>query len=107
MTRIRHKTRKQKLRDLMTGGELLPIMEIELIEKVAALDFQHIRNMSIPEFIRKYREIYLHTLQTMSDDEVHYQALVLDYLYPMARDMLELTEKHRAKMKKKSDMLSR
>jgi hypothetical protein len=82
----------------------LPLMEVELIEKVAGLDFQDIRQMSISQFIQKYREIYLHTLQTMSNDEVHYQALLLDYLHPMTRDMLELTERTRSEMKKKSDM---
>jgi hypothetical protein len=88
-------------------GKDLPTLEVELIEKVSGLDFQHVRQMSINEFIQKYREIYLHTLQTMSDDEIHYQALILDYLYPMARDMLEITEKHRAEIKKKSEMLSK
>lgn len=84
----------------------LPTQEIELIERIAALDFQHIRQMHIRTFIAKYRENYLHTLQTMPDDEVHYQALILGYLHPMARDMLEATETRRAEMKKKDEMSS-
>ena len=88
----------------MLDSEVLPGMEVELLERVAALDFQHIRQMDIPEFIRKYRDIYLHTLQTMPDDDVHYQALILNYLYPMVRDMLELTENRRSQMNKKNQM---
>ena len=35
----------------------LPPMMAELIEMVAALRFKDIRKMSIPEFIRKYRDL--------------------------------------------------
>jgi hypothetical protein len=94
---------KRQEEDMLTS-EALPSMEVELMEKVAALDFQDIRQMDVPTFISKYREIYLHTLQTMSDDDVHYQALVLNYLYAMVKDMLELTEKRRSDMKKRNEM---
>ncbi|HET7345604.1 MAG TPA: hypothetical protein VFJ05_07005 [Nitrososphaeraceae archaeon] len=85
----------------------IPTLSVALMEEVSGLDFQQIRQMDIKTFLKKYKEIYLRTLATMSDDDVHYQALLLNYLYPMVRDMLELTENRRAQMKKKNDMLSK
>jgi hypothetical protein len=87
--------------------EDLPTMEVEFIERVSGMDFQHIRKMDIPTFIRKYREMYLSTHHTMCDDDVHYHALILNYLYPMVRDMLELTETRRAEMKKKEELFKK
>jgi galactose-1-phosphate uridylyltransferase len=96
----------KKEKEYLLPEESIPRMAVEFMEKVAVLDFQQIRQMDVNTFTQKYREMYLHTLTTMSDDDVHYQALILDYLYPMVRDMLELTERHRAEMKKKNEMLS-
>jgi len=81
-------------------------MIVELLEKVSLLNFKHIREMSVPEFRKTSRQIYLHELATMYGYDIHFQTIVLEYLCPMLGDMLELTRNREAELKKKSDMLS-
>lgn len=80
--------------------------EMDLMEEVAGLNIQQIMSMGIYEFVTKYRDYYMVQLKALTSHDVHIQAKLLDYLFAMVRDMIQVTQRERETLqsKEKSDI---
>jgi hypothetical protein len=85
--------------------EIQPILfkEIKLIEEVSGLSTEHILDMPLGEFLKKYRDHYLWQLKGLDDDDVYRQDRFLYYLTAMVNDMAEVTKRAKASLRDKEE----
>lgn len=96
-TKTKQPKRKKSVQNLLDA-------EIDFLREAAGLSPNQIFGMSIEELLVKMEPWYYSVeLRLFNEHDIHLQSKVLDYIVPMTRRMLEMTEAKRLALKSQEE----